>query len=170
MEGCAGCKAPRADGPDGIHPGRALVNLAVVCAVAGAFNILPEKVGILVSATNPSSFLPLLAPEFQEHMPWLNLYWALAIGLSAVNLALTRECVVTRWADVALSGLAALVMMRLVLGGPISAYPAVTWGIKAALLVALLWTGFGVGRKAGALLVSRDRAPVLGADQVRPTA
>ena len=118
-----------------------------LCAIAAAsilFNFYPDKVGVLVSATDPSSFISLLAPEFQAHMFWLNLWWGLAFTLNVVRLCLGRWTAVTRWADVALSVLAAFVLGRMVLGGPISVFPTATTVAKLVLAIALGKTIIGL--------------------------
>lgn len=56
-----------------ISVGRSIVNICVIAAASVLSNFFPERVGMIKSATDPSSFTPLLAPEFQSYLSWLNL-------------------------------------------------------------------------------------------------
>ena len=96
-----------------------IVEIGILFSLLVLFNLFPAKVGILVSATDLSSFVPLLAPEFQPHLPWLNLWWGLALLLAVVKLIVGRWTVELRWADVCLGILGAYVLSRLVFAGPI---------------------------------------------------
>lgn len=58
---------------DRIGRGRTLVNLFVIVAAAIVLNLFPQKVGVMVSATDPSTFIPLLSPKFQSYLLWLNI-------------------------------------------------------------------------------------------------
>ena len=95
-----------------------IVEIGILFALLILFNLLPAKVGILVSATDLSSFVPLLGPEFQPHLPWLNLWWGLGLLLAVAKLVVGRWTVELRWADLGLGVLGACVLSRLVFGGP----------------------------------------------------
>jgi hypothetical protein len=90
-----------------------------IIAVAILFNFLPERVGVLVSADHPDSFVSLLTPEFARFLPWLNLYWGLAFTLCLVHLSLGRWYWTTRLADLLLSAFGLFVLLLLLTGGPI---------------------------------------------------
>jgi hypothetical protein len=89
--------------PDRVH----LVGVVVhICFLIGAivlFNAFPQWIGTTRSLDDPSTFVPLLAPEFQAHMPALNVWWALALTLSFLLLGLRRWTPATRWADLGLT-------------------------------------------------------------------
>jgi hypothetical protein len=104
---------------DRIHPVGVLVQIAFIFAVAILFNFFPERVGVLVSADQPDSFVPLLTPEFARLLPWLNLYWGLAFTLCLVHLSLGRWYWTTRLADLLLSTFGLFVLLLLLTGGPI---------------------------------------------------
>jgi len=96
-----------------------IVEILVFGALLVLFNLFPAKVGILVSATDLSSFVPLLAPGFQIHMPWLNMWWSMALLLAVAKLVHGRWTMEMRWADLGLSVLGICVLGRLVFGGPL---------------------------------------------------
>jgi hypothetical protein len=129
-----------------------VVRMCGICALAVLFNFFSSKVGIVVSATDPSSFVPLLAPEFRVHLPWLNLWWISAFGMCVAHLVLRRWTPVTRWADWGLYLLAVIVLGRLVLDGPISVFPVVSMFAKLVLGLALIATAFASGQKLYELL------------------
>lgn len=59
---------------DRIGRGRTLVDLLVIVAAAIVFNLFPQNVGVLVSATDPSSFITTagvrvsIVSSLAEHM------------------------------------------------------------------------------------------------------
>lgn len=61
----------------------------------------PDRIRFTKTITDPSTFVPLLASEFKNHLPWLNLWWGLTLVLSLVNLYYRRWQPATRWADFA---------------------------------------------------------------------
>ena len=124
--------------PDHVHVVGTMVEMVLILAVMVLFDFFPDRIGMSRSLTDPSSFRPLLAPEFQEHMPWLNLYWGLALSLCALNLSLGRWTLYTRWAEFGLGALAAYIMLRMVLGGPLTVYPVLTMLAKFGLIIALV--------------------------------
>lgn len=93
-----------------------IVSMLAILATAVLFNFFPEKVGIFRTATDVTSFTPVLAPEFSVHLPWLNLWWALAFSLCLVRLWMKRWTPALRWADMLLGFFGAYVLARMVLG------------------------------------------------------
>ncbi len=112
-----------------------------LCALVAAVlwvNVFPDKVGVLISATDSVTFVPLLAPEFQMHMPTLNLWWSLAVLLTVIKLVYGRWTVMLRWADLGLRVMGVYVLVSLILGGPLLR-PEAGWG----WLDNLPWGPFG---------------------------
>jgi hypothetical protein len=95
------------------------VAAAMLTALIVLLNAFPEKVGYVVSATDPESFVPMLAPEFQAHLPLLNVWLSLALALALARLAYGRWTVSLRWADLGLRLVGIVVLASLVFGGPI---------------------------------------------------
>jgi hypothetical protein len=135
---------------DHVHLVGTVIEVGLIAAIAIVFNFFPEKVGIFKSLTDPASFTPLLAPEFQVHMPMLNLYWGFAFSLCIANLALRRWNIITRGAELGLNLLALAVLVQMVLGGPIAVSPGITMVIKFGLAIAVIPTCItvvmGIGR------------------------
>lgn len=105
--------------PDRIHRAGLVVEICILAAIMILFNYFPEKIGYYVTATDSRTFVPLLAPAFQTHMPWLNAYWTLALLLAGAKLVHGRWTVTLRWADLGMRLLAIVVLWQLVQGGPI---------------------------------------------------
>jgi hypothetical protein len=83
------------------------------------FNAYPERVGVIVSWNDPSSFVPLLGPEFEAHMPWLNFWWSLALVLAVDEVVRGRGYAEQRWVHLGVSLLGLYALGRLVFGGPL---------------------------------------------------
>ena len=126
--------------PDRVHVVGTIVEMVLIMAVMVLLNLFPDRIGIIPSLTDPSGVRPLLAPEFQVHMPWLNVYWGLALCLCALNLTLGRWTPHARWAELGLNVLAAYILLGMVTGGPLTLYPGVTLAVKVALAIALVVT------------------------------
>jgi hypothetical protein len=124
-----------------------LFTIGGLTALIVLFNFFPGKIGITVSANSPSRFVPLLAPEFKGHLPWLNLWWGLVLLLNMVELALSvtnrygeRWQQAVRWVDLGLNLVGMFVLIRLITGESIvAANPvwSVTWDQAGARLVQL---------------------------------
>lgn len=135
-----------------ISVGRSIVNICVIAAASVLFNFFPERVGMIKSATDPSSFTPLLAAEFQSYLSWPNLWWGLAFSLHLVHLILRRWTVVTQWVDLALRVFGAFLLGWMVLGAPFIVVP---WGsvtVKFILAVVCVLTLIGAGKHFNRLL------------------
>ena len=76
-----------------------VVEISILIGVILLFNLFPEKVGIYSSAVEPYVFVPLLTPEWLHYLPWLNVWWGLALALALVKLVYGRWTEVLRWAD-----------------------------------------------------------------------
>ena len=135
-----------------VHVIGTIVEVGLITAVATVLNFFPEKVGIIKSLTDPVSFTPLLAPEFQVHLPMLNPYWGFAASLCVVNLTLRRWNIVTRCAELALNILALSILVQMVLGGPIAVSPGITMVIKFGLATAVIPTCITVVREIHQLI------------------
>ena len=114
----------------------ALFTIGSLIAIMVLFNFFPGKIGIIVSANSPSRFVPLLAPEFKAHLPWLNLWWGLVLLLNLVELALSvahrygeRWQQAVRWVDLGLNLVGVFVLVRLITGESIVAANPV-WSVS----------------------------------------
>jgi hypothetical protein len=96
-----------------------VAEIGALGALLVLFNLYPYKIGILISAADPASFMPVLAPTFKAHMPWLNAWWGLALLLALAKLAYGHWTLAMRGADLGLRLLGAYVLGRLVFGDPL---------------------------------------------------
>ena len=137
---------------DRISVAQTLVRMGVILAASVLFNFYPEKVGVIQSATDPSSFTPLLAPEFQSYLFWLNLWWGLDLSLRLVHLIRRRWTVATRWADIVLRLLNVLLLGWMVLGVPFITVLWVSVLVKLVLAVVCTVTLVEAGKQCDRLL------------------
>jgi hypothetical protein len=113
---------------DRIHVGWVVVEICFLIAVLVVFNAFPEWIGVYGSAVEPDTFVPLLAPEFQMHLPWLNIWWGSSLLLAVGKLTNRRWTVALRWADALVHLFGLYVLLRLVRGGPILD-PSLGWDL-----------------------------------------
>jgi hypothetical protein len=137
---------------DRIHVVGTVVDLCLIVVASIMFNMFPTQIGFIRSFTEPASFTPLLAPEFQTHLPLLNLFWGLAFSLGVANLVMLRWNIGTRCVDVALSILGIIVMTELVIGGALTVYSWLDLCIKFGLAVAIIPAIIDVIPKVGYVL------------------
>jgi hypothetical protein len=134
---------------------RAGINMIIILAVAYLFNFLPEKVGVLRSANDLTTFTPVLAPEFADHLPGLNLWWGLALLFHAALLVMRRWTPALRWAQMALGFVGAYVLARIVFADPFLATPFASGLIRYLLACAALALAFNSARRLNRLVNRR---------------
>jgi hypothetical protein len=147
--------------PDRVRIAGVVVRVCFLIAAMVLFNAFPQWIGTYRSLDDPSSFVPLLSPEFQAHMPLLNAWWAPALTLNILLLGLRRWTPATRWADLGLTIFGMTILAKMLAGPPIlavypgSAWPwellrpsgAAWWLSKIGLSAALVVTGLGALKK-----------------------
>ena len=110
---------PQAVRPDrnAISSNEMIVEIVFTTLALVVFNVLPQRVGVFVSAMEPDSFVPLLSPVFFErYLPWLNMYWALTLGLAFINLVFQRWTIATRLADIGVNLLGLNIFVSMLFG------------------------------------------------------
>ena len=154
--------------PDRVHVAGVVVRICFLIGAIVVFNAFPQWIGTYRSLDDPSSFVPLLAPEFQVHMPALNIWWALALTLDLLLLGLRRWTPAMRWADLGLTVFGMIILANMLAGPPIlavhprSGWPsellrpsgAAWWLSKLGLSAALVVTGLDALKKLLALVRS----------------
>lgn len=106
------------DAKERISPVGIAVGMVFLAAIIILFNAFPHKIGVYNFTPEFQGFIPLLAPEFQLHLPWLNVWWGLALALGGWQLAIGRWTPGLRMADLGINILAVFVLWQLVNGGP----------------------------------------------------
>lgn len=119
MSQAATLRAPAGTKADRIQVGWVSVEICLLIALLVLFNVYPDWIGVYGSAVDPSSFVPVLATEFQVHMPWLNIWWGTSLLLAVSKLIYRRWTPALRWAEVGLRVYGFYVLIRLITGGPI---------------------------------------------------
>jgi hypothetical protein len=93
-----------------------VVEISILIGVIVLFNAFPEKVGMYSSAVEPYVFVPLLTPDWLPYIPWLNVWWGLALTLALVKLVYGRWTEALRWADLGVHLLSICVLASVILG------------------------------------------------------
>lgn len=106
---------------DRIRPLAPVLSAVILVSVVVLFNFFPDCIGFYRRAGDLRTFVPLLAAEFQAHLPWLNAFWGLSLALAAAKLLSGRWRPWLRWASFGLTCFGVIVACRLLLGDPILA-------------------------------------------------
>jgi len=128
-----------------------VISVCFQIALLVLLNAYPERIGVLISADDPASFVPLLGPEFRLAVPWLNAWLGLALALSFVHLSTRRWTSTTRWADLGLNAFGCAILWHMATAGPlVAASPAWTTAGRPLLqvgpaVVSVLTLSFEVG-------------------------
>ncbi len=102
-----------------IQPVAIMLGMGSIVFVAAFINYFPHKIGIVISALDPSTFVPLLSPGLYDYLPWLNLYWAFTFILGAFLLISGRWHPYAQWADLALTFFASWILFQMIFGASI---------------------------------------------------
>lgn len=133
---------------------RAVVNVVIIAAVAYLFNFLPEKVGTYRTLADVTTFTPLLAPEFAEHLAGLNLWWGMTFLFNLALLWTRRWTPALRWAQMGLGFIGAYLLTRIAVTDPF--LPASGSDLIPYLLAfVVLGIIFGSARKLNKLVNGR---------------
>lgn len=135
-----------------------LLAAAEICILFGVivlFNVFPERVGLYSSAVVPYLFVPLLTLAWLPYVPWLNLWWGLALILALVKLVYGRWTQALRWADLGVHLLGIVILASVILGGGFAGPESVGASVDNA---ASAWVRqqpdlLAMGFKAGLVLV-----------------
>lgn len=156
--------------PDRIDVGWTIASICGLAALLVVFNAFPERIGVIVSADDPSSFVPLLAPEFFEDLLLrLNVWWGLALALNVVKLYFGRWNWGTRLADYALTFFGMFILLKVIFSPILGVnpewvqpgqpavlvaerlVPLLTWLVKGGLVAAVIATLVSLGVKLRSL-------------------
>jgi hypothetical protein len=140
------------------------------------FNAFPDRLGLVRSVTDPSSYVLWLGPGFyDEILPRLNVLWGFSLGVILTNLYYGHWTWGTRLLDYALTIFSVAILAKLLFGS--ETYLALQWqelemlvvhiagrtvplvmvGVKAALGGALLGAVVSLGVKVRPLVRSAVR-------------
>ena len=123
--------APSAAIPDRISVAGTVVEIFLILAVAILLNFFPQSVGYVMSADDPGTFTPVLAPSFAAFMPWLNTLWFWSLCLCLAHLTLRRWTAVTRGIDLVLDLCGAAIVGVMFFASPFRDLPVVTTAIRS---------------------------------------
>jgi hypothetical protein len=121
-------RLPAVEEPDRIQKSSVIAEIFVFLALIAIFNFFPQWIGAVVSFEGQSGFLPLLGPEFKNHLPWLNIWWGLTVALNLVLFRQGHWHKATRWVDFGLSVFGTFVIFQLIRSAPIGLTPE--WALR----------------------------------------
>ena len=124
--------------PDHLSVAGRVVEIYLIIWLALLFNVYPQRVGFVVSANDPASFTPMLAPGFDAFLPWLNTYWFWAFNLCLASLVLRRWTSLTRLFDLLLDLFGATIVGLMIADTPFLELPVATFAGKTVLVVVCL--------------------------------
>lgn len=112
-------KLPAAADPNRVDAGWLIGETVIIGALLILLNFFPQWVGAIIITDEGSRFLPVLAPEFNTHLLWINLWLGLSLLLNIWVLGQRQWRRVTHWLDVGLNLLGVFVLYRLLSGAPL---------------------------------------------------
>jgi hypothetical protein len=112
-------KLPAAADPNRANSGSLIGEAVIISALLLLLNLFPQWVGAIIITDEGSRFLPVLAPEFKRHLPWLNLWLGLNLLLNLWVLGQRQWRQASHWLDLGLSLLGIFVLYRLLTGAPL---------------------------------------------------
>ncbi|MCI0574929.1 MAG: hypothetical protein L0332_03085 [Chloroflexi bacterium] len=112
-------KLPPVDDPDRVRAGWLAGEAVIISVLLILLNLFPQWVGAIIVTDEGSRFLPVLATEFETHLPWLNIWLGLNLLLNLWLLRDGRWRRASRWLDLGLSLLGMFVLYRLITGAPV---------------------------------------------------
>lgn len=96
-----------------------VVEIGFLFAVITLFNLFPQLIGIDRSPDAVSQPMPLSAPGFIETLPWLNLWWGLALSLNIVILFFYVRPSLVKFARLAINLFGLILLLHLLITGPV---------------------------------------------------
>jgi hypothetical protein len=141
-----------------------VIDMVFIAVVAVVFNFFPQVVGIYnLPASGPGRYMPILTPEFQIILPWLNLWWGLAFTLEVARLIQRRKTFVTCWLDCGLHAYGAVLLGWMALDSRfITSGARETIGPLLGLtsIVLLIWTArrVSIARRGQQIVLELKRA------------
>ena len=109
-----------------------IVEISFLLAVIALFNLFPQLIGIDRSPDAIAEPLPLIAPGIIDTLPWLNLWWGLALGLNLAAVVFTLRSSRVKWARLAVNLIGLALLLRLVFAGPLIAFNPAWLSIQTA--------------------------------------
>jgi hypothetical protein len=95
------------------------VEIGFLLAVIALFNLFPQLIGINRSPDAASQLMPFIAPGLIGALPWLNLWWGLALSLNLLLLFNRFRKPLVRWARLSVNIFGLFLLIKLVFAGPI---------------------------------------------------
>jgi hypothetical protein len=99
-----------------------IVEIGFLLAVITLFNLFPQLIGINRTPDAVTDPLPFIAPGFIEALPWMNVWWGLALALNIFTALFLAPSPKLLWARIFMNLLGLFVLLRLFFVGPIVAF------------------------------------------------
>ena len=109
-----------------------IVEISFLLAVIALFNLFPQLIGIDRSPDAVADPLPLIAPGIIDSLPWLNIWWGLALALNIVVVAFVLKSSKVKWARLVINVIGLIMLLRLIFIGPLIAFNPEWLAVQAA--------------------------------------
>ena len=150
---------PPVKDPDRINRLEMIVGIIFAALFIVAFNFFFDAIGFIDFTGEDRGIIPLLAAEFQQHVPWLTASWLLESLLKVVVLAQGRWQRSTRWAQVGSELFGIYVLYRILVSTAISVVPFFTVAAKGVITIVIIVASLEVLSILYRLLVGRPFSP-----------
>ena len=109
-----------------------IVEIGFLLAVIALFNLFPQLIGIDRSPDAVTDPLPLIAPGIIDSLPWLNIWWGLALALNVLVVVFMLRSPKVSWARLALNFAGLILLLRMIFIGPLIAFNPEWLALQAA--------------------------------------
>ena len=96
---------------------KAVFNICAIVILMLIFNLYPDRIGIWRWQDSTISFVPILNVAFLgSWLPWINLWWILALSLNIAHLSLGRWTLATRILDIVVIVFGLNILLSMIFG------------------------------------------------------
>lgn len=147
---------PEAEDKDRVKIGETIAGIAFTIAALLVINLYLDQLGFYFAPGEGVRRFAVFSPEFRQYVPLLTLWWGLDLVLNVVLLLRGRWATWLRWAHLAVQAVGAVVLVRMLTGPALAAWPPVEPAFRITVSIILAVTLFEAGKSVFALLTRRS--------------
>ncbi len=150
---------PPVEDPNRINRFEIIVGIIFSTLIIIALNFFYDRIGYIVVSGDTRETFTLLAPEFQRHVPWLTVSFALDALLKLAVLAQGRWNRGTRSVQLAVESFGIFVLYRILVSDVIAITPLFTTFAKGIIILVIIIQAFELVGLVTRLLIGRPFRP-----------